>query len=126
MVSTKGLAQYLGMFNGIIAGLVIGVGAYVKMTTGAITLPDLLASVWDVGGYAVGASTATSVTSRVTEYPTGIVLAGALGGFVGAGIAVYAPLVTSIPITSNIIQQIITGLIAGGVIGLFTRFLPGL
>lgn len=127
MAITKSVVtKSLGIFNGIVIGTVFGIAAYVQMTTGVITLSDMLSVAFDVGGYAVGASSATPVTSRVTKYPLGTVLAGALGGFVGAVLAIYVPLLTSAPLISNIVQQLITGLVAGGVIGILTRLLPGL
>lgn len=127
MALTKSLVtKYLGIFNGIVVGTVIGLGAYGLHITGVLSPGAMLSVVWDVGGYAVGASAATPVTSKVTKYPTGTVLAGAFGGLVGAGLAVYAPLALSAPVISNFIQQMIVGLIAGGVIGILTRFLPGL
>ncbi|WP_152529854.1 hypothetical protein [Candidatus Halobonum tyrrellensis] len=120
------LTKILGEFNGVVIGTVIGLGVYIKLVSGDFTLVGLITAMIDVGGYALGASTSTLVTSSVTKYPLGPVLAGTLGGVIGAILSLYLPLVTTLPLSSDLLEQVVTGLIAGGVIGILTRFLPGL
>lgn len=126
MGARERLTKLLGEFNGIVIGTFLGIAGYVWMTGGSFTPFGLLDTTWEIGGYAVGASTSTTVTTRITEYPTGPILAGVLSGIIGAGLAVYVPLVLTAPVISDITSQLITGLVAGGVVGTLTRFFPGL